>query len=50
MDVVAEPVLCLQKQEEEATKVDIAQHQEATHIRDIQYQGYMEIYIGTLYR
>ena len=47
-DVAVEPVLCLHKQEEEATEVDVAQHQESTHHREIQYQGNMESYTYAL--
>ena len=47
-DVVVEPALCLYKQEEEATEVDTYQHQEATNIREIQFQVTMDNYRGTL--
>ena len=46
--MVVEPVLCLHKQEEEATGVGAAQHQESTYLRDIQCQENVESYIGTL--
>ena len=45
--MVSEPVLCLYKKEEEATKVGAYQHQEATYLKDIQCQGDMGVYTGT---
>ena len=47
-DVVVEPVLCLHKKEEEATDEGTYQHQEATYIKKIQFQGDMDSYAGTL--
>ena len=41
-------MICLHKQEEEATVVGAAQHEEETHLKDIQCQVYIYSYTGTL--
>ena len=46
VDLVVEPVLCLLKKE--ATGANKNLHQGATSLRDIQYQGNMDSYTGTL--
>ena len=46
MELVVEPVLCLHKQE--ATEVNSTQHQGENLLREIQFQGKMENYTGTL--
>ena len=46
VDLVVEPVLCLLKKE--ATGANENLHQGATSLRDIQYQGNMDSYTGTI--
>ena len=46
--VVAEPLLCLHKQEEYATKMGVARCQEETYLKEIQYQEEMNSYTRRL--
>ena len=47
-DVVVKSELFVHKQEEEAIKMGTAQHQEATYLGGIQFQGEMDSYTETL--